>query len=301
MRLRRRAWRALRGLAWVCLAVAVASGAVAAEDEVARGAYLVRAAGCLSCHTDVKGGGAAFAGGRALKTPFGVFYTPNITPDRESGIGGWSDADFVRALREGVRPDGTHYFPAFPYTSYTGMRESDALALKAYLFSLASVRRENRAHALTPPFGWRFLVGPWKLLFFEPGPLAPDPARSERWNRGAYLVEALGHCGECHTRRNLLGALDREVWMAGTLQGPEGSLAPNVTPDRATGIGDWSAGDIVQLLKTGMKPDLDNVQGAMAEVIDDGLKYLNDDDLAAIAEYVLALEPIHNRVERARK
>lgn len=275
--------------------------AAATPEQLERGRYLLRAGGCVSCHTDVKGGGPEFAGGRALRTPFGVFYPPNITPDRETGIGAWSDADFVRALREGVRPDGAHYFPAFPYTSYTRMREADMLALKAYLFSRRAVARPNREHELRWPFGWRALVGPWKLLFFDPGPYRPDPERSERWNRGAYLVEALAHCGECHTPRNRLGALDREMWLAGTLEGPEGRSAPNITPDPATGIGDWSAADVVYLLRTGLKPGFDNVQGAMAEVIEDGLEHLSDDDLEAIADYLLSLEPVANKIEPAAR
>ncbi len=277
------------------------SALAAGHDALKRGEYLLRAGGCISCHTDVKGGGAPLAGGRALKTPFGTFYPPNITPDVESGIGAWSDADFVRALRRGVRPDGAHYFPAFPYTSYTRMSEADALALKAYLFSLPPLPGVNRPHELRPPFGWRFLVGVWKRLFFEPGAYRPEPERSARWNRGAYLVEALAHCGECHTPRNFLGASDRAMGLAGTRDGPEGRLAPNITPDRETGIGRWSAGDIVQLLKSGRKPDFDNVQGAMAEAIEDGLRYLTDGDLAAIADYLLALEPIPNRVEAKRR
>lgn len=277
------------------------AGAFAAEaDLVARGAYVVRAAGCIACHTDLKGGGPVLAGGRALKTPFGVFYTPNLTPDPETGIGAWSDADFLRALREGLRRDGSPYYPAFPYTTYSRMTEGDALAIRAYLFSLEPVRRPNRAHDLTPPFGWRALLHLWRLLFFEPRAWRPDAARSETWNRGAYLVEALAHCGECHTPRNALGALDRDLWLAGTAQGPEGQLAPNITPDRATGIGGWSADEIVELLRSGIKPDFDDVQGAMEEAIENGFKHLRQGDLAAIAEYLRALAPIANRVERKR-
>lgn len=291
------------GAALLCavLALGAAARAVAGEhDLLTRGEYLLRAGGCVSCHTDVKGGGRPLAGGRALKTPFGVFYSPNITPDEETGIGAWSDADFARALRHGIRPDGAHYFPAFPYTSYTHMRAADVVALNAYLFSRPPVRSPVPPHELRPPFAWRFLVGAWKLLFFEPGPLQPDPGRSKRWNRGAYLVEALAHCGECHTPRNALGALDREMWLAGTAQGPEGRLAPNITPHRATGIGDWSAADLVRLLSTGRKANFDTVQGAMAEAIDEGLKHLSDEDLAAIADYVLSFTPIRHRVERKR-
>ena len=160
--------------------------AEAGEDTVTRGEYLVRAGGCLSCHTVA--GGEKLAGGRALATPFGTFYSPNITPDPETGIGRWTDAQFLRALREGVRPDGANYFPVFPYPSFTGITDGDALAIKAYLFSLPPVHRENRPHDVAFPFSWRFLQTGWKLLFFTPGPFQPTPDRSVTYNRGAYLV-----------------------------------------------------------------------------------------------------------------
>ncbi len=289
--------RAVLGLL-VLLAPLAAGPARAQADDgaVARGAYLFRAAGGCSCHTDVKGGGPFLAGGRALKTPFGVFYSPNITPDPETGIGGWSLADFRRAMREGVAPDGSHYFPAFPYPAFTGITDADLADLKAYLDSVAPVRRENRPHELAAPFGWRFLVAAWKWLYFTPGPFRPDPARDARWNRGAYLVTALAHCGECHSPRDALGGIDRDRWLAGNRAGPEGETAPNITPDVETGIGDWSAADIATLLKTGLKPDFDDVQGVMAEAIAQGYRHLRDDDLAAIAAYLASLPPIRNDV-----
>ena len=279
----------------ICIAGVAAR---AAEDQIARGAYLVRAAGCTSCHTDVKNNGPPMAGGRALKTPFGVFYSPNVTPDPETGIGAWSDEEFLRALHEGVGPDGAHYFPVFPFTTYTRMTTADGLAIKAYLLSLPPVRRANRRHEVSPPFGWRFLQSIWKLLFFDEDRFAPDSSRSAEWNRGAYLVTALGHCGECHTPRNMFGALQDGGALAGNNQGPEGQLVANITPDRETGIGRWSEADIVHLLKTGRKPNFDDVQGLMEEVIEDGLKHLNDDDLRAIAVYLKALPPIQNEVKR---
>lgn len=266
----------------------------AVAPELQRGAYLFAAANCGGCHTDVKNRGALLAGGRPLETPFGTFYTPNITPDRETGIGAWSDEDFVRALREGVSPDGSHYYPAFPYTSYTRISDNDMLAIKAYIFSLPPVRQENRAHELDFPYGWRFLLGPWKMLNFTPGPFVADPARSESWNRGAYLVEALGHCGECHTPRNAWGGLDRKRWLAGTADGPEGDKVPNITPDPATGLGSWSDSQITGVLRTGLLPDGDVVGSAMGEVVDWGTSRLTNDDRAAIAEYLKSLEPIAN-------
>jgi mono/diheme cytochrome c family protein len=267
-------------------------GALAATDgdAVARGQYLVRAGGCVSCHT--ASGDQPFAGGRALATPFGTFYSPNITPDPETGIGRWTDAQFLRALREGVRPDGANYFPVFPYPSFTGITDSDTLAIKAYLFSLSPVHRQNRPHDVSFPFSWRFLQTGWKLLFFTKGPFQPSPERSATYNRGAYLVTALAHCGECHTPRNLLGAVRPSMQLAGTRDGPDGQLVPNITPDPATGVGKWEHEDIIELLRTGNTPEQSKVKGAMREAVADGLKYLSDDDLAAIADYLLAQPPI---------
>ena len=175
---------------------------------MSQGAYLANAAGCEECHTDREHGGQPYAGGRALATPFGTFYSPNITPDPETGIGRWSDEQFLRALRDGVRPDGANYFPVFPYPSFTNITDADARAIKAYLFSLPAVRQADRAHDVSFPFSWRFLQNIWKLLFFTPGPFRPAPDRSEAYNRGAYLVTALAHCGECNTPRNWLGATE---------------------------------------------------------------------------------------------
>jgi mono/diheme cytochrome c family protein len=261
---------------------------------VKRGEYLVRAGGCFSCHTAPDG--APLAGGRALATPFGVFYSPNITPDRETGIGRWSDADFVRALHKGVSPSGQNYFPVFPYPSFTGISVEDAAAIKAYLFSLAPVQARNRPHDVSFPFSWRFLQSGWKLLFFRKGPFHADPASDEATNRGAYLVTALGHCGECHTPRNPFGAMRRSLWLAGTVDGPDGDHVPNITPDQATGIGNWSDRDIVALLADGTTPDQTHVEGSMKEVVADGTKFLSDEDRKAIALYLKAQRPIVNKI-----
>jgi len=198
--------------------------AVAEEDAVSRGEYLVRAGGCFSCHTVA--GEEKLAGGRALATPFGTFYSPNITPDPETGIGRWTDAQFLRALREGVRPDGGNYFPVFPYPSFTGITDGDALALKAYLFSLPPVHRKNRPHDVAFPFSWRFLQTGWKLLFFTPGPFQAAPDRSVTYNRGAYLVTALAHCGECHTRAISSAPRDPVSGWPGRRMGPTVSSSP---------------------------------------------------------------------------
>jgi len=284
--------------ALVLTLVVPAAAAAANEDAVTRGEYLVRAGGCFSCHTAA--GGKKLAGGRAISTPFGTFYSPNITPDPETGIGRWTDAQFLRALREGVRPDGANYFPVFPYPSFTGITDSDALAIKAYLFSLPPVHCENRTHDVRFPFSWRFLQTGWKLLFFTPGPFQPAADRSVSYNRGAYLVTALAHCGECHTPRNFLGAARSGQRLAGTLDGPDGQLVPNITSDPDTGIGKWEKEDVVELLRTGTTPEQSKVKGAMRETIDDGLKYLSDSDLEAIADYLFAQPAIFHDVSRKR-
>jgi len=262
---------------------------------------VLRASGGCSCHTDVEGGGAPLAGGRPLATPFGVYYSTNITPDRETGIGAWSDADFLRAMREGRAPDGSAYFPTFPYTSFTGMSDADLLDLKAYLLSLPPERKQNRPPDAWPPFSWRLSAWAWQLLFFAPARFEPDPARPPSWNRGAYLASAVAHCGECHTPRNLAGALDRSRWLAGSEDGPEGALAPNLTPDSATGLGQWTRTDVVWFLRTATKPDGDDSTGLMKEVIDEGYTHLPPADLEAIAEYLASLSPVANEALRMRE
>jgi len=291
-------WQQPIGAALALTLLIAASPAAADEGASGRGEYLVRAGGCFSCHTAA--GGRPLAGGRALATPFGTFYSPNITPDPDTGIGRWTDAQFLRALREGVRPDGANYFPVFPYSSFTGITDGDALAIKAYLFSVPPVRQQNRAHDIGFPFSWRFLQTGWKLLFFTPGPFQPVPERSTAYNRGAYLATALAHCGECHTPRNILGAMRSSLRLAGTPDGPDGQLVPNITPDPGTGIGKWERGDVVELLKTGTTPEQSKVKGAMRETIQDGLKYLSDADLEAIADYLFAQPSIVHDVTPKR-
>jgi len=291
-------WQQPIGAALALTLLTAASPAAADEDASGRGEYLVRAGGCFSCHTAA--GGQPLAGGRALATPFGTFYSPNITPDPDTGIGRWTDAQFLRALREGVRPDGANYFPVFPYQSFTGITDSDALAIKAYLFSVSPVRQDNRPHDVAFPFSWRALQTGWKLLFFTPGPFQPAPQRSAAYNRGAYLATALAHCGECHTPRNILGAMRSSLRFAGTPDGPDGQLVPNITPDPGTGIGKWEKDDVVELLKTGTTPEQSKVKGAMRETIQDGLKYLSDADLEAIADYLFAQPSIVHEVTPKR-
>jgi len=285
--------------AFLLLALAPAGNAqaqAASEDSaLVRGAYIFRAAGCLACHTDSKNKGAPLAGGRALPTPFGIFYTPNITPDPVHGIGAWSDADFVTALSKGVSPDGRPYYPAFPYTSYTGMSARDMRDLKAYLFSQPAAATQNRPHELTFPFGYRFTLWPWKLLFFTEGFRVEDSSQDTQWNRGAYLVENLGHCGECHSPRNFLGAVKRGQLLSGNPAGPDGKKVPNITPHPSQGIGDWSKSDLTYFLESGFYPDGDYAGGAMTDVIEESTEYLSDEDRAAIARYIFDLPPISSQ------
>lgn len=280
-------------LAGVLMLAPAAMAMAGAPDPsaVARGAYIFAAADCAGCHTDVKNAGKPLAGGRALTTPFGTFFTPNITPDPRDGLGRWSLGDFRRALHEGVSPEGYDYFPAFPYTAFTAMSDGDIADLWAYLRTLAPVAQADRPHALTPPFGWRFLLPAWRLLFFRAGPLPPAPGKNAEWRRGDYLVNAVAHCGECHTPRNWLGGLERSRGFAGNPAGPDGQKAPNITPDAKTGIGDWSVEDITTLLKSGQTPDFETVGRGMAEVVK-GTAALTDSDRRAIAAYLKALPAI---------
>jgi mono/diheme cytochrome c family protein len=270
-----------------------APAAAVEPDAVARGAYLANAAGCEACHTDREHGGQPYAGGRALATPFGTFYSPNITPDPATGIGRWSDAQFLRALHEGVRPDGANYFPVFPYPSFTKITDADAWAIKAYLFSLPAVRQANRSHDVSFPFSWQFLQNGWKLLFFDEGRFQPASERSAAYNRGAYLVTALAHCGECHTPRNWFGATEPDRFLAGNPNGPDGKRVPNITPDSKTGIGNWTEDDIIGVLTDGHTPDFDEVGGAMAEVVKNTAR-LTEEDRAAIAVYLKSLPAIRS-------
>lgn len=263
----------------------------APDPAVQRGAYVFRAAGCLGCHTDEKGGGAPLAGGRALKTAFGTFYSPNITPHPESGIGAWSEADFVTALRHGTSPEGDPYYPAFPYTSYSGMTDKDLADLFAYLKAQPPVDQANRDHDLGFPYSLRFTLGIWQALFFEAGTFQEDTGKDAVWNRGAYLVRHLGHCGECHSPRGFLGAVDGEQELAGNPEGPEGGKVPNLTPGPG-GLGEWSESDIRYALRTGITPDGDFLGDSMGEVITNSTSQLTEDDLAAIAKYLKSLEPL---------
>jgi mono/diheme cytochrome c family protein len=287
----------------IVLWIPIEGAATAAAQTTAaqRGAYLTALGGCKFCHTDHKAKGAAYAGGAPVKTPFGVFHAPNITPDREHGIGGWSEADFIRAMRHGVAPDGAHYYPAFPYPAFTGISDADLKAMRAFLMTVTPVARPSRPHALDFPYSIRFGLTFWKWRYFSSGPYRVDGTKSVQWNRGAYLAEALVHCGECHTPRDALGGLDRRYWMAGTAHGPEGELVPNITPDRDTGVGVWSDDELATYLKSGMDPDGDFAGSLMADIIDNSTGRLNDRDLAAIVAYLRTIPPVSRRVTRQKR
>jgi len=258
-----------------------------AQGDAKRGEYLAKAAGCVGCHTETRKDATPFAGGRALKTPFGTFYGPNITPHPEAGIGRWSEADFVRALREGLRPDGAHFYPAFPYPSFTRMTDADLRDLWAYLRTLPPSAQPSRPHELGLLYRGRFLLGLWKALFFTPGPFTPDPKQSVAVNRGAYFVQALGHCGECHTPRNFLGGPRKGRFLAGGTI--EGHTAPNLTPTR---LKKWSDAELADVLTSGLLPDGDVLGETMGEVVRNTTSQLTKDDLAALIAYLRSLPPL---------
>ena len=268
------------------LGLSVASAS--AQGDARRGAYLAKAGGCLGCHTEAKEGAVPYAGGRALKSPFGTFYGPNITPHLQAGIGRWTEADFMRAMRHGRRPDGANYFPAFPYPSFTGITDGDLRDLWAYLRTVPASAQASREHELGFFFRWRFLVTIWKWLFFTPGPFAGAQGVSEIVNRGAYLVRALGHCGECHTPRNFLGGPKQSRFLAGG-KGPEGGDIPNLTP---TGLKKWSDKELQDFLVVGTTPDGDFPEEIMAEVINNTTSQLTPQDLAALIAYLRSLPPL---------
>lgn len=284
---------------WMAVATAPA---MAADAGTQQGEYLFRAAGCAGCHTDEENQGAPLAGGRPLHSPFGTFYTSNITLDPDTGIGRWSEADFVRALREGVSPQGEHYYPAFPYTSYSQLSDTDLRALWTYLRGIKPVRQVNKPHALPWYLRARATLRIWKMMFFEPGPFQPPPDKPLAWNRGAYLVDAVTHCGECHTPRNLLGGFKRLQYLAGNPDGVDDAKVPNITPDRETGIGKWTENDLVYYLETGATPDGDYAGDAMADVIDNSTSPLTGDDRRAIAVYIKSLPAVKTKtLEHTRK
>ncbi len=287
----------------VVVALALLAGFVAirsahadsAYSTIQRGLYLVRAGDCAACHT--ADGGKPFAGGRAVPTPFGILYSTNITPDKDTGIGNWTASDLYRAMHTGISRNGTHLYPAFPYPWYTRVTAADVLAIKAYLDTLEPVRQPDRPNQLPWPFDVRGLLGVWNSMYFDPGTFQSDPKKSESWNRGAYLVNGLGHCGACHTKKNFAGAADSDKPFRGGHG--ENAYAPNLTGDLRDGLGGWTGAEITEYLKTGSN-DKSSAAGPMAEVVDHSTQYLSDADLDAIATYLKSFQRIRKDDDKSR-
>lgn len=290
---------AMRTSRWIGLLLAAclpAFGAAAAPAPaqdgkanaalIAKGQYLARAGDCVACHTTPEG--KLFAGGRAMPTPFGTLYTSNITPDPETGIGKWTADQFYGTMHAGRFPDGGLLYPAMPFGSYTKVTQQDSDAIFAYLRSIPPVRQPDRPHELKFPYNNRSLILGWRTLFFSEGTYKPDPKQSAEWNRGAYLVEGLGHCGMCHTAINALGGSSESQAFEGGLIPMQQWYAPSLTSNRETGLGEWSLEDVTDLLKTGVSKQ-GAVYGPMAEVVYDSLQYLTDEDTRAMAVYLKSL------------
>ena len=283
--------RNLAALVTLVTGAAFAWTPASAQDTAAatRGAYVFHLGGCEGCHTDKKNKGDRLVGGRAFKTDFGTFISPNITPDANTGIGTWTFENFQTAMRHGQAPDGSNYFPIFPYTSYTHMTDEDLADLWAYLRAQPATVHPNQPHDLKAPYGWRWLMVFWNALYLDAGPQAG-------WNRGRYIAEALSHCHECHTPRDFLGGYDHDKPYAGSQKNPEGITVPNITPDRETGIGKWSVGDLDLLFTIGMLPNTDFVGGVMAESITHATSKMTPGDRAALIQHLRALPPIANLI-----
>ncbi len=270
------------------------------EADLARGAYLARAGNCQHCHT--ARGAADFAGGRALETPFGTVFSSNLTPDNATGIGSWSAQDFWQAMHHGRSKDGRWLLPAFPYSEFTRISRNDSDALFAWLLSQTPVRQPNRDHALAWPYNSQWALGVWRALYFRSGTFQPDAGRSEEWNRGAYLVQGLGHCSACHANRNALGASTDAAALTGGLIPVRNWYAPSLAASAEAGVQDWTSDEIVQLLQNGVSAR-GWASGPMAEVVLHSTQYLTGTDLAAMARYLkdlparlptvaVALEPL---------
>jgi mono/diheme cytochrome c family protein len=264
---------------------------LAKADPITRGEYLARAADCEVCHTAP--GGAAYAGGLAFPLPFGTLYSTNITADKATGIGDYSDADFLNAVQRGIRKDGARLYPAMPYPSYTYMTDADALAIKAYLFSQPLVHATPPANTLGFPYNQRWSMIFWSWFFSANSRFAPNTAQSAEWNRGAYLAEALAHCGDCHTPRNLAFALDNRKKFAGAIAA--GWHAFNITPDKGTGIGGWSDDEVTAYLAKGHAPDRGTAAGPMGEAVDHSFSHMAAADISALVVYLRSVPPIASR------
>lgn len=258
----------------------------ASQQVIARGQYLARAGDCVACHTVP--GGKEFAGGRAMPTPFGNLYSSNITPDEATGIGLWTPEDFYRVMHSGISRDGTLLYPAMPFASYTKVTRADSDAIYAYLMSIPPVAQKNTPHELRFPFNNRELLIGWRTLYFKEAEFVPDPQKSEKWNRGAYLVQGLGHCAMCHTAINALGGSSESKAFEGGMIPNQNWYAPSLTSNREAGLGNWSIQEISNLLQVGAS-HRGTVYGPMAEVVYNSLQYISDEDAEAMAEYLKAL------------
>jgi mono/diheme cytochrome c family protein len=268
------------------VAVMAASAALPqhkSDDLVARGEYLARAGDCIACHTAPEG--RIFAGGRAMPTPFGALYTSNITPDPETGIGKWSADDFYKTMHSGRFPDGGLIYPAMPFASYTKVTRADSDAIFTYLKTVPPVNQKDRPHDLGFPYDNRSLILGWRTLFFTEGEYKTDPTKSAEWNRGAYIVEGLGHCAMCHSPINALGGSPQSEAFKGGLIPMQNWYAPSLTSNREAGLGDWTIKDIADLLQAGISMR-GVVYGPMAEVVHNSLQYLTDEDAKAMAVYL---------------
>jgi mono/diheme cytochrome c family protein len=265
---------------------AAAPAVPATPAQIARGAYLAQAGNCAACHTSR--GGTPYAGGTPLPTPFGTLYGSNLTPDREHGLGAWSSTEFWRALHHGRSRDGRLLYPAFPYTSFTQVTREDSDALFAYLQSLPASPEPNRAHSLRWPYDQQAALAIWRALFFRAGSYQAEPKQSAEWNRGAYLVQGLGHCAACHSARNTWGATDDSQALAGGLIPMQNWYAPALTSAAEAGVADWPKADVVALLHKGVSPR-GWVSGPMAEVVMRSTQHLTQDDLSAMATYLISL------------
>jgi len=257
-------------------------------DLVKRGEYLARAADCFACHTVARD--RLFAGGLPILLPFGTLYSTNITPDKDTGIGNYSDQDFLNAVQRGIRRDGARLYPAMPYPSYTLMTDADVLAIKAYLFGLPPVRAANIPNTLSFPFNQRWSMIFWSAVFAKDSRFTPNTAQSAEWNRGAYLAEALAHCGECHTPRNPAFALDNVDKFSGALTA--GWYAFNITSDKGSGIGAWSDDELRAYLSTGHASSRGTAAGPMGEAVDRSFSFLAEADIGALVTYLRSVPPI---------
>ena len=261
---------------------------LAKADIIKRGEYLAKAADCMVCHTAP--GGAEYAGGLAFPLPFGTLYSTNITADKDTGIGSYSDKDFLDAVQRGVRKDGARLYPAMPYTSYTYMTDADVLAIKAYLLSLAAVPRQNQRDTLQFPFNQRWSMIFWSWAFNPNTRFAPNTAKGAEWNRGAYIAEALAHCGDCHTPRNLAFALDNRRKFAGAVAA--GWRAYDITSDKGTGIGSWSDDDVFAYLAKGHAMGRGTASGPMGEAVDHSFSQMDPADIRALVTYLRSIPAI---------